>query len=337
MKNCSIIIPHFNNESILRRCLTSLMKHTSSKHEIIVIDNNSIDKSMEMVKEKFINVKIIKNEKNLGYAGGCNVGAVAAKNNFLIFLNNDTEVTPKWISPIVKELKKSKVSSVQPKIKNLSNQNLFDYAGASGGFIDIFCFPFCRGRIFNTVEKDYGQYDFSRDIFWASGTAFATKKNLFIKSGMFDSKFFAHMEEIDYQWRTQMMGYKVVVCTESVIYHEGAKTLSFQSSLKTYLNHRNSLIIFFTNHTFIMVLALFIPKIMLHFISTLYDLLQLRIKHASSQIKAFFWILKNIKYIIAKRKSNNKLRIANYRLKGMFKTSIVVNYFIFRKRYFSNY
>ena len=134
-----------------------------------------------------------------------------------------------------------------------------------------------------------------------------------------------------------MMGYKVVVCTESVIYHEGAKTLSFQSSLKTYLNHRNSLIIFFTNHTFIMVLALFIPKIMLHFISTLYDLLQLRIKHASSQIKAFFWILKNIKYIITKRKSNNKLRIANYRLKGMFKTSIVVNYFIFRKRYFSNY
>ena len=115
---------------------------------------------------------------------------------------------------------------------------------------------------------------------------------------MFDSRFFAHMEEIDYSWRTQMMGYKVIICTESVIYHEGGKTLSIKSSLKTYLNHRNSLIIFFANHKFCTVLALFIPRIILHFTSTLYDLLLLRTKHALSQIKALFWILKNIKYII---------------------------------------
>ena len=337
MDKCSIIIPHFNNESMLSRCLSSIKKYTNLKHEIIVVDNNSSDASIEMVKSRFNFVKIISNDKNLGYAGGCNLGATSAKNNFLIFLNNDTLVSKDWIKPIISILKRNGISSVQPKIKNLNNQNSFDYAGASGGFIDVFCFPFCRGRIFNTIENDYGQYDLSREIFWASGTAFATKKNIFVKSGMFDPKFFVHMEEIDYHWRSQMMGYKIVVCTKSVIYHEGGRTLSYESSLKTYFNHRNSMIIFLSNHNLFTVLLLFIPKIFLHLTSILYDFIFLRIKHSLYQIRALLWVLINIFYILRKRQLNKKISIKNYKLNGMFKISVVINYFIFNKRYFSNY
>ena len=182
MSNCSIIIPHYNGEKILLRCLKSLFKFTPDNHEIIIVDNGSSDNSTKIIETQFPKVELIYNKTNLGYAEACNIGAIKAKNNYLIFLNNDTELTEKWIEPLIKTLDDESVSSVQPKIKNLNHRDYFDYAGGSGGYIDIFCYPFCRGRIFNTIEKDSLQYESETEIFWASGTAFATKKEVFINN-----------------------------------------------------------------------------------------------------------------------------------------------------------
>ena len=337
MNSCSIIIPHYNGSNILLRCLKSLFEHTPNNHEIIIVDNASSDNSIEIIEKQFPQANLIKNKANLGYAEACNIGAVQAKNEYLIFLNNDTEVSDNWITPLINTLNNKNVSSVQPKIKNLKQPDYFDYAGASGGYMDVFCYPFCRGRIFKTVEKDHLQYESETEIFWASGTAFATKKEIFIESGMFDLTFFAHMEEIDYHWRCQMMGYKVMVNPSSVIYHEGAQTLSYESSKKTYLNHRNSLITFFSNHNIILILILFIPRIIMHFTSTVADLLSLKINHAFAQIKAINSVILNIPHIVKKRKLNLKIKKDNYHLYGMFKGSVVINYFLLNKKKYSQY
>ena len=334
MSKCSIIIPHFNGENILYRCLNSIYNHTKEKHEVIVVDNASSDNSISMVKQKFPKTKIISNKRNLGYAGACNIGAEKSDTNFLVFLNNDTEVSKNWLEPLLESLKDKSVSSVQPKIKNMLDKNFFDYAGASGGYIDIFGYPFCRGRIFNTIEKDKLQYESSEKIFWASGTAFATKKEIFIESGMFDLNFFAHMEEIDYHWRSQLMGYDVMINPKSVIYHEGGQTLSYDSSKKTYLNHRNNLIMFLSNHKMSMLFLLFIPRILLHITSTLVDFLSLKFNHSLAQIAALLWVIVNPVYIFKKRFNNNEIKSDSYRLNGMVKKSIVFNYFILQKRYF---
>ena len=337
MNNCSIIIPHYNGEEILLRCLKSLYEHTPENHEIIVIDNASSDNSVKIIEKQFTKINLIKNKTNLGYAEACNIGAREAKNDYLIFLNNDTKVTENWIIPLINTLNDKNISSVQPKIKNLNQPDYFDYAGASGGYMDIFCYPFCRGRIFKTVEKDHHQYESETEVFWASGTAFATKKEIFIDSGMFDLTFFAHMEEIDYHWRCQMMGYKIMVNPSSTIYHEGAQTLSYESSKKTYLNHRNSLITFFSNHNIIVILILFIPRIIMHFISTVVDLLSLKTPHAFAQIKALGSVIFNIPHIIKKRQLNQKIKKENYQLHGIFKGSVVLNYFLLKKKKYSQY
>ena len=240
----SVVIPHYGGTDILGECLTSLNKCSYPNLEIIVVDNNSPDDSIQFIKSNFTEVKLIRSEFNRGFAGGCNFGVQHAKGEYLLILNNDTIHEPDWIDHLVNMLESnSKVSSVQPKIKNYDNRDYFDYAGACGGFMDKYCFPFARGRIFSTVEKDEGQYDESIQIFWASGTAFLTRKNVFDKVGGFDEILFAHMEEIDYHWKSQMLGNEIWVEPASVIYHKGAVTLPVSSPKKTYLNYRKSSLI----------------------------------------------------------------------------------------------
>ena len=247
----SIIIPHFNGTKVLIGCIDSLNNCTYKDVEILVVDNGSTDDSIAVVKKKFPNVAIVSSDTNRGYAGGCNYGAEHANGKYILFLNNDTIHQKNWLEPLIEKLDNDEnISSVQPKILNFHEQQQFDYAGAAGGHMDIFTYPFSRGRVFDSIEKDTGQYDDSAEIFWASGTAFITLKSIFKTVGGFDETLFAHMEEIDYHWRCHLMGHSVWVEPKSVIHHMGGKTLAYGSPQKTYLNHRNSILLMLTNYSF---------------------------------------------------------------------------------------
>jgi len=340
MNKVSIIIPHYNNFPILDQCLKSLENITYSNLEIIVIDNNSYDDSFQKIKNNYKNLILKKSSKNLGYTGGCNLGASCATGDYLLFLNNDTVQDPHFLNYMVDSLDKDeKIASVQSKIKNFKNKDLFDYAGACGGYIDYLVFPFCRGRIFNTVEKDIMQYEESRDVFWTSGTAFLTRKSVFINMGGFDEKLFAHMEEIDYCWKCNLANYKCIVNPKSVVYHEGAKTLGYDSPYKTYLNHRNSMILLLSNYQFINVIKIFPLRIILEIISSIKDLFSLKIMHFFSHYLAIISLF-NIFYLFRRRRIVRKIRVNDdsdlFNKKIIYSNSIVWSYFIKRKYFFND-
>ena len=340
MNKVSIIIPHYNNFPILDQCLKSLENITYSNLEIIVIDNNSYDDSFQKIKNNYKNLILKKSSKNLGYAGGCNLGVSFATGDYLLFLNNDTVQDPHFLNYMVDSLDKDeKIASVQSKIKNFKNKDLFDYAGACGGYIDYLVFPFCRGRIFNTVEKDIMQYEESRDVFWTSGTAFLTRKSVFINMGGFDEKLFAHMEEIDYCWKCNLANYKCIVNPKSVVYHEGAKTLGYDSPYKTYLNHRNSMILLLSNYQFINVIKIFPLRIILEIISSIKDLFSLKIMHFFSHYLAIISLF-NIFYLFRRRRIVKKIRVNDdsdlFNKKIIYSNSIVWSYFIKRKYFFND-
>lgn len=332
----SIIIPHFNGEKILMDCLESLQKTTFEDKEIIVVDNGSTDNSISIIQSKFNFVKLIKSPINRGYAGGCNLGAENASSDLLIFLNNDTLHEIDWVEPLLQIMESDpRISSVQPKILNAIQKENFDYAGGSGGYLDKYGFPFARGRIFDTVEKDFGQYNDACEIFWASGTAFITRKNIFNKLGGFDETLFAHFEEIDYHWKCKLAGYSVWVEPKSVIYHLGGATLSYQSPKKTYLNHRNSFVLMLTNTSKSELIKYIIPRIAFEKISFFKDFITGKFSHAFAQIKAIFWILFHLGFIYKKRKFVQSLN-PTFNSSSFFPKSIVLDYFLFFKRKFSD-
>ena len=326
----SVVIPHYAGTEILSECLTSLNNCSYPNLEIIVVDNASPDDSVYFIKSNFQNVILIQSEYNRGFAGGCNFGIQHARGKYLLILNNDTIHDPDWIDPLVKMMESNpKISSVQPKIKNYDNRDYFDYAGACGGFMDKYCFPFARGRIFSTVEKDEGQYDESIQIFWASGTAFLTRKNVFDKVGGFDEILFAHMEEIDYHWKSQMLGNEIWVEPASVIYHKGAVTLPVSSPKKTYLNYRNSLILLLTNYPKMTPIRLLFPRLFLEFISLLKEVITFKWGHAFAILRSWMWILSHLSLL---KKRRDILKSDNIKIPELiFQKSIVKAYFIGRK------
>ena len=327
----SVVIPHYGGTEILGDCLTSLNKCSYPNLEIIVIDNASLDDSVQFIKSNFPEVNLIQSEYNRGFAGGCNFGAQHAKGNYLLILNNDTIHESDWIDHLVNMMESnSNISAVQPKIKNFDNRDYFDYAGACGGFIDKYCFPFARGRIFNTIEKDEGQYDDPCKIFWASGTAFLTRKNIFDQLGGFDETFFAHMEEIDYHWKSQMLGNEIWVEPASVIFHKGAMTLPVSSPQKTYLNYRNSMILLLTNYPIGTSFYLFLPRFFMECISLTKEILTFKWGHAFSIIKSWIWIMGHLRLLMKRRSflANNNIITPEF----IFKKSIVRKYFIGGKR-----
>ena len=328
----SVIIAHYGGEDIIQECLESLEQTSYNNLEIILVDNCSLDESMKIVRTKFPHVRIIQSKYNRGFAGGCNFGAQHANGKYLLILNNDSIHENDWIKHLINRIESKKnICSVQPKIKNYKKRNYFDYAGGSGGFIDKYCYPFTRGRIFNTIEKDEGQYDDPCKIFWASGTAFLTKKNIFEKLGGFDETLFAHMEEIDYHWKCQLLNYEVWVEPQSVVYHHGASTLPITSSLKTYLNYRNSLILLLTNYHFNNTVKFFLPRFFMEFLSFIKEILFFRWKHALAIIKSWIWIVSHPNYLYQRRQNLKKTHNVN----NIYKKSIVVKYFLMGKKTFS--
>ena len=243
------MILNYNGKTFLERFLPSVKASTYAHLHIVVADNASTDESLTFLRSAHPDVEILINKTNEGFAKGYNTALRQVKADIFVLLNSDVEVTPNWIEPIVALMVSDKsIAACQPKILDWNNRTRFEYAGAAGGWVDRYGYPFCRGRIFSHCETDHGQYDTVEPVFWASGAAMFVRAAVFYEMGGFDDFFFAHQEEIDLCWRMQLSGYRVFACPASVVYHVGGGTLPQGNPKKTFLNFRNNLIMLYKNY-----------------------------------------------------------------------------------------
>ena len=245
----SVIILNWNGKTLLEEFLPSVVANTPSDiAEVVVADNGSTDGSVDMLKEKYPSVRLILFEKNYGFAEGYNRAISQTDATYTVLLNSDVEVTENWLDAPLAVLNSDKsIAAVQPKICSYRNKEYFEYAGAAGGFIDFYGYPYCRGRIMPVVEKDCGQYDTQMDVLWATGACLFIRTDVYKKEGGLDSRFFAHQEEIDLCWRLRSRGYRVICTPQSVVYHLGGATLNTENPRKTFLNFRNNLLMLYKN------------------------------------------------------------------------------------------
>ncbi len=243
----AVVILNYNGRNYLEQFLPNVIQN-SSPYEVIIADNASTDESVSYLQTTFPEVKLIQIPENLGYAGGYNYALKQIQTDYYVLLNSDVETTPDWINPVISLMQQNeKIVACQPKIRSFNNKELYEYAGAAGGFIDHLGYPFCRGRIFSHLEKDQGQYDDNIPVFWATGACLFVKSSTFHELGGLDDRFFAHMEEIDFCWRAKNKGFEIYYCGESTVYHVGGGTLKAESPFKTYLNFRNNWLLLYKN------------------------------------------------------------------------------------------
>ena len=324
----AIVILNWNGKKILEQFLPSVLEY-SQEATIYIADNASTDESIPFLKERFNEVIIIQNKTNGGFAKGYNDALINITEDLLILINNDVEVTKNWLEPIINEFKSdSSLIAAQPKILDFNNKKYFEYAGAGGGFIDQLGYPYCRGRIFNTIEKDMGQYNDIKKIFWATGACLIIKNNEFKKLNGFDENFFAHQEEIDLCWRIQLTGGTIKYIGNSTVYHVGGATLSNLNPTKTFYNFRNSLLMLVKNIKSSKVYTILLIRLLLDGIAGLHFLIQGKWKHTLAIIKAHLSFYRLLPSYINK-KSKNRKQIKYYHIK-----SIVWNYFIRKNRIF---
>jgi len=249
MNLVSIVILNWNGRDLLRRFLPVLISNTSLPGvELIVADNGSDDGSVDLVEEEFPGIRLIRMDKNYGFSEGYNRALEQVESKYFLLLNSDIEVTPGWLEPLIDFMEMNEHAAVcTPKIRDLRNRELFEYAGAAGGYIDKYGYPFCRGRIFDHMEADRGQHDTTTEVFWGSGACLMVRSFLYREAGGLDDRFFAHMEEIDLCWRLKRMGYSIWSVPASTIFHAGGGTLERGHPKKTFLNFRNSLLLLYKN------------------------------------------------------------------------------------------
>lgn len=248
LPSVAVVILNWNGKNYLQQFLPSVLASAYPNLRLVVADNASSDDSVAFIKRVFPQVELIFFQENFGFAKGYNQALKQVQADYYVLLNSDVEVTPDWLNPIVALLEQDDAyAACQPKILSYKNKALFEYAGAGGGWLDAFGYPFAKGRIFDVCEEDKGQYDGTAEVFWATGAAMIIKSKVFYQLGGFDEYFFAHQEEIDLCWRTQLAGYKIFCCPQSVVYHVGGGTLPRGASKKTYLNFRNNQIMLAKN------------------------------------------------------------------------------------------
>lgn len=248
MKKVAIVILNWNGAKMLRTYLAGVMEYSRDDAEVYVADNASTDDSLAYVRQHFPEVKIIALDSNYGFAEGYNRALAQIEAEYYMLLNSDVEVTHHWLVPLIEFMDNhTEVAACQPKLLSVYDRDAFEYAGASGGFIDRYGYPFCRGRIFETIEKDMGQYDYRREIGWATGAALFIRARDYQEVGGFDGRFFAHCEEIDLCWRLQLRGRKIYCIPDSEVFHVGGGTLPKGNPMKTFLNFRNNLTMLYKN------------------------------------------------------------------------------------------
>lgn len=327
----AIVILNWNGEKLLEQFLPSIVNFSAKEAVIYVADNASTDASIAFVKEFFPAVNIVENVLNGGYAKGYNNALQSIEADIYCLINSDVAVTKNWLPPILEVFKKEKNTAIiQPKILDFKNQKKFEYAGAGGGFIDFFGYPYCRGRIFNNLEVDNHQFNDVTDIFWASGACFFIRANVYHQLNGFDEDYFAHQEEIDLCWRTQNISLAVKYVGTSTVYHVGGATLQETNPHKTYLNFRNNLLNIVKNVPKKWFLFLIFFRLLLDGIAGLKFLIELRPIHTFAILKAHLSFYRNFFKFLRKRKKLQKK--VNYNIH----TSIVWQYFIMRRKKFKD-
>lgn len=324
----AVVILNWNGKKFLSDFLPKVIDNSKEYADIIVADNASSDDSVEFLQKNYPDVRIIQNKENGGFAKGYNDALKLIESEYYILLNSDVEVTPNWIQPIVDLMDNDiLISAAQPKMLDYFQRDHFEYAGAAGGFIDNLGYPFCRGRIFSTLEKDSGQYDKTIEVFWATGACMFLRSKTFHEHGGFDEELFAHMEEIDLCWRMRNSGYKIISCSKSFVYHVGGGTLSKKNPRKTYLNFRNNLMTVYKNSSAQGLLFKIIFRMVLDGVAGLKFLLEGHPKDCQAVIKAHFYFYSKFSKQKIKRKET-QLRIKTQHTPFIYPKSIVAAYYL---------
>ena len=335
-KKVSVVILNWNGSEFLKKFLPSVIDYSKGNVEIIVADNGSTDDSRSVVTSVFPSVKYLQLERNFGFAEGYNQAMSQLDSDYFLLLNSDVEVTPGWLEPLIKQLDQDQqVGICQPKILSLNQRDEFEYAGAAGGFIDNYGYPFCRGRVLAVVEKDLGQYDQTIQVSWASGACMLIRSQVWFECKGFDSDFWAHMEEIDLCWRAQHLGYKVLVCPDSKVFHVGGGTLNYNSPLKTYLNFRNNLFLLFKNLPAKSLITKLPARMILDGMAALVFMLNGEFGACGKVFLAHMRFYGSLPLLIKKRKgifNNRKVRDIVFTQPK----SILWNYFILKRRKYSD-
>lgn len=329
-KRVAVIILNWNGENLLREFLPSVMKNTNlDLGRVVVVDNRSTDGSWICLEQEFPDVERVLFEENFGFAGGYNRAIEMIEAEYVVLLNSDVEVAPGWLEPLVAVLDRDeKVAAVQPKILAYRDKNKFEYAGAAGGYIDYLGFPFCRGRVMDTTEQDYGQYDDEVDVFWATGASLCIRRDVYRAAGGLDESFFAHMEEIDLCWRLKNGGYTLKVIPSSVVYHLGGGSLPMNHPRKLFLNYRNNLLMLHKNLCAKQRKKIFFARVLLDTMAGGLFLLKGQWSNTRSVIRAYKAFREMRKaYPVPERSVS---------LSGIYPRSIVLDYFLRGKKKFSD-
>jgi GT2 family glycosyltransferase len=336
LKKIAIVILNWNGKEFLKKFIPEVIQYSNSLARIIVADNASNDDSVSFIKAQFPAIEIIQLDKNYGFTGGYNRALQGIEEEYYVLLNSDVEVTHNWLQPLLAFMENHpEAAACQPKVKSYQDRNLLEHAGAAGGYIDFLGYPFCRGRIYNTLEEDNGQYDSIQRIFWATGACLFIRSKIFHEQHGFDEDFFAHMEEIDLCWRIQQAGKEIYVVPESQIFHVGGGTLAKSNPRKTYYNFRNNLFMLLKNLPGSQLIWLLPVRLFLDGLAALKFLIDGDYKDTLAVLKSHFSFYRYFIRNFSKRRKQQH-QVVNHPSRGIYSKSIVFEYFFHKKKYFKD-
>jgi len=339
MTSVAVIILNWNGASLLRKFLPSVVNYSNMPEvEIWVADNNSADDSIDVITNEFPEVKYLKFDQNYGFATGYNKAIKHIECKYALLLNSDVEVTPGWLDPLISMMESdNSIAACMPKIRSYYRRDFFEYAGACGGFIDKYGYVFCRGRLFDEIEPDNGQYDTAIAVFWATGAALMVQRDLYIAEGGLDEEFFAHMEEIDLCWRLKNKGYRIMVEPASTVYHIGAATLKQADPYKTYLNFRNNLLMMYKNLPVSKFHSVLIKRMLLDVLAAGVMVLKLNFPGFFSVLKAHYHFHRMRHRSFRKKRSDLLKQVTVINHAEMINKNVVMKHFLRQYRKFGDF